>query len=563
MYGVIASSRKITVSGSAPSITSQPSNATVDDTNQDTSGSSSPSYSNSTAVFPNPERGFYREVSAHSDSYTVLDSADLEDYRNDDDMSLVLRIFNLEDFFTSNISSGYLTNMQTDFDEIRNAGFKCIVRFAYNSDSPDPGNNNATKAWILTHIGQVAPILTANQDVIICVQAGFIGTWGEWYYTDYFGDEDTVTSGEYADRAEIVNAMLTAYPSTMQVAVRTPDIRERITGTTAGITLGEAFTNTTKARLAYHNDAFLSDTTDEGTYTSGQIATEKALIANDGQYVFVGGETDNDNTTFAGSANALIAMAALKFSYINIDYKEEVVARWRNGYTDPDTFEVVPPVMDEMKRNLGYRFRMSSATLPTTVKNRLPINITLVNDGYTNPHLQRNVKVVLKNTSTLVEHTFTLTTDIRLWASSQNITQDLDVSALAVGNYNMYLYMPDSNASIEDDVNYAIRLANTGTWDAFTGYNSLNHTVAIAARDTVQAVLSVTASGSITSYAWEENKGSGFVTISNGTSAGVTYSGATTATLTVTNPVTGWTYRAKVTGPGGTTTSNTVTITVT
>jgi hypothetical protein len=27
----------------------------------------------------------------------------------------------------------------------------------------------------------------ANADVIFTIQAGFIGTWAEWYYTDYYG----------------------------------------------------------------------------------------------------------------------------------------------------------------------------------------------------------------------------------------------------------------------------------------------------------------------------------------------------------------------------------------
>ena len=34
---------------------------------------------------------------------------------------------------------------------------------------------------------QLAPILQSNSDVILTVQAGFIGLWGEWYYTTHYG----------------------------------------------------------------------------------------------------------------------------------------------------------------------------------------------------------------------------------------------------------------------------------------------------------------------------------------------------------------------------------------
>jgi hypothetical protein len=53
-----------------------------------------------------------------------------------------------------------------------------VPRFLLQTDSAPYGD--ATKAWMLRHIDQVSPLLHDNEDVIDALQAGFIGTWGEW-----------------------------------------------------------------------------------------------------------------------------------------------------------------------------------------------------------------------------------------------------------------------------------------------------------------------------------------------------------------------------------------------
>jgi hypothetical protein len=47
---------------------------------------------------------------------------------------------------------------------------------------------HAPKKIVLQHITQLAPVFKKNADVIAVLQEGFIGIWGENYYTDYFGD---------------------------------------------------------------------------------------------------------------------------------------------------------------------------------------------------------------------------------------------------------------------------------------------------------------------------------------------------------------------------------------
>lgn len=112
--------------------------------------------------------------------------------------------------------------------------------------------------------------MQANTDVIACVQFGFIGTWGEQYYSDYFGDpssngtQQRLSNANWEDRAEVLRALLDAVPQDRMVQVRYPQIKQRyIYGVTALInsaplTANEAFNLSEKSRIGFHNDCFLS-----------------------------------------------------------------------------------------------------------------------------------------------------------------------------------------------------------------------------------------------------------------------------------------------------------------
>lgn len=67
------------------------------------------------------------------------------------------------------------------------------------------------------HIAQLAPVLKKNADVIATVQEGFIGLWGEGYYSDYFSTPNPdepgamlITEQNWTDRATVLKALLAA-----------------------------------------------------------------------------------------------------------------------------------------------------------------------------------------------------------------------------------------------------------------------------------------------------------------------------------------------------------------
>jgi hypothetical protein len=68
-------------------------------------------------------------------------------------------------------------------------------------------------------------------DVIYVLQAGFIGCWGEWYFTRNYAVEIKKTENyqpneaQKADRIEIMKLLLKAVPGRM-VQLRTPALKQ-------------------------------------------------------------------------------------------------------------------------------------------------------------------------------------------------------------------------------------------------------------------------------------------------------------------------------------------------
>ena len=423
-------------------------------------------YTVSTENFPNPERGFYHHKETRASNYSLLTQSSLANYRTNEKITLILRLYYLDQFLTSPISQTFLDNITTDMTRTRNAGIKCILRFAYSS-STTLGQRDASKAQILSHIQQLTPIFNANSDIITAVQAGFIGTYGEWYYTDHFGMNPT--TADYANRREVVDALLTALPSSIKIQVRTPKLKQRLFNSTVALTQSQYFNNIAGSRVGHHNDCFLSDASDVGTYTN--IATEYPYLAQETKFVPMGGEScdfdPNRSTCNVGTSE----MALFHWSYMNIDYYPEVI----DGFEDNNC-------LNDIKKKLGYRYELVSGTFPNTVSSNglLNVALTIKNTGFASVYNDRTAYIVLKNTVTNQTYSLPLASNPKLWLDTNVIPINEQLTLpndIVPGNYQMFLHLPDKSATISARPEYAIRLANENTWEATTGYNKLNHTL--------------------------------------------------------------------------------------
>lgn len=323
---------------------------------------------------------------------------------------------------------------------------------------------------VLGHLDQLAPYLARNSDVIAVVQAGFIGAWGEWWYTNNFGDEGNVTTADWANRKAVVEKLLSVLPADRMVEVRTPYYKRTMYGPDA-LTPSQAYNGSAKARVGHHNDCFLASPDDFGTYIDP--AVDYPYLAAETRFLPTGGETCNPNPPRSECATALQEMELFHYSYLNTDYHPGVLDSWTSG-----------GCMTDVKRKLGYRFVLTEGAFPSSVRRggKLSVRLALTNDGWSAPYAPRVVNLVLRNVETGAVRSLRLDTDPRRWSAGESTTVSQSVtlpSDLAAGRYALLLELPDSRSTLRARVEYKIRLANEGLWEAATGYNDLRHVVVV------------------------------------------------------------------------------------
>lgn len=426
-------------------------------------------YNPTSISISNPDRGFYKHTETHSASYSSLNQTTLTNYRLNSNYTLILRVFYLENFVNSPISASYLNSMQADFDKIRNAGIKCVIRFAYSDVNGSSQPQDATKARILEHIQQLKPYFIANADVITAVQAGFIGAWGEWYYTDNFGMNPTAT--DYANRKAVVDALLLAVPSSRMVQMRTPSLKQKTYLTNSALTDSQAYGSSSVARIGHHNDCFLASADDFGTYTN--TSSEYPYLEQETRFTPMGGETCAINLPRSGCATALTELSRFHWSYLNFDYHAGVIG----GFQTNNCF-------NEIQNRLGYRYEFTTAIFPqaATIGGVLPINIKIKNSGFASTFNPRTVYLVLRNTVSNQEYAVALAANYRNWApgTTQTVLEEITLPAnITSGSYKLYLNLPDTDTGLRTRPEYSIRMANETVWESTTGYNDLKHTINI------------------------------------------------------------------------------------
>lgn len=448
-------------------------------------------------VFPNPERGFTEELGGEtmlsdSKNHAIQPEADwffdLEDEENADrkTQTLLVAIYYLGNYRDKALSDKILKGFDEDMQIVRDHGFKCVLRFAYSWKN---GADTDT-ARVRQHIGQLKPYLAKNADVIYVLETGFVGQWGEWYYSNNYTTETQQLNDK---RRKVLDLMLDACPANRFLLVRYPMIKAQYLGDTNPLSSAQAFTNTSRARIGHHNDAFLNIWGNDGTYVSWDEQTPddpavRQYIADETLYVPNGGETnveeDKDDPETIGLPEKVYAkaeeeMAKYHWSFCGSTYSEEITDRWRDH-----------GIYEALDRKMGYRYQLVTATLPDDayIGGKAKVSMQIRNTGFAPLYNERHAYIVLRNQYS--EARLPLTSDPRRWLPNGAVTtieEEVTIpSDIQAGTYQLYLHMPDAAESLAADPRYAIRFANVNCWDATTGMNKLDASVTI--HDAGQAI---------------------------------------------------------------------------
>jgi hypothetical protein len=347
-----------------------------------------------------------------------------------------------------------------------------MPRIAYNIVST--ANTQPVKARIIAHIEELAPVINANKDVILSIQAGSIGKYGEWYYTDSsteFGDKSSISLAQWGRRREVVDAMLNNFED-VPIQVRYGNAKRQMYGSTF-ITEETAYQNTALARVGFYNDALLNDFGDEGTYEVATQCTNPVgtidynLISNASLYLPNTGESNGfnncNNSLRTSGANATFELNLISFTAINRVFFEPIWNGWiAQGY------------YNEIMRNMGYRLVLSSSTLNGS---NLTLNINSV--GYAKILFEKKVYLVLRNALN-VDFKRLLPLDIRRLNKSGNTVNITVPNDVPDDTYDLFLHISDKTAGLEDRPEYSIQFGNIGLWESATGYNDLQQTITIS-----------------------------------------------------------------------------------
>ena len=427
-------------------------------------------------IFRNPERGFTEEFNGkvtEKSPYRIKNHMDAN-WGNKDKMTMPVVLYNFGNFKSQDLPAAILNGFDEDMQELRNFGMKCVLRFAYTERESDIVD--ATPEWVKRHLEQLKPYLAKNADVIYVLEAGFVGVWGEWYYSKNYGNE---TQHVTSNRCKVIQYLFENAPTDRFILFRYPMIQQEYLNDKNPLTFEEGFSGTVKARMGCHNDAFLHDWGNMGTYASDDKSDDPKMrqyVATQTLYVPNGGETNIDDDDDLAEERYVIApseMSKYHWSFCGSTYAMLVIKRWRSS-----------GLFDTLNVHMGYRYNLVDAQFSDAAApgGKANVTIRICNSGYAPIYNARTAYLVLKNSSK--SYSLPLTSDPRRWTPNNAISaineQVAIPSDLAEGTYHLYLHLPDQYASIASDPRYAVRLANEGVWDDKTGLNDLKADIIIS-----------------------------------------------------------------------------------
>jgi len=460
-------------------------------------------------AFMNPERGYYKrsEITERSDFRFVTDL-------NISVVHSYIPIYTYlgltadntwSDDITEELPEVLLTNLQLGLDAIRNEGLKVILRSAYAWDWTPP----VVEHWdiVQKHIAQINAVISKNADVVMSLETGILGPWGEWHRDDPYTDSNSREGASF--RYQLFKYILETTPDTIPVANRYPYFIKELKYLAVNPPEGQsAMTTAQFDRIGYHDDSFMCNIDDWGSYNSrniwwGKLAgLDKDNAANDVMRSFVmneeiynsvggnhmmGGETEFDDGATLDHENSmeplrvLTEMADMHTTYMNADYNPKHTGLWKDtNLPASDSGEPAESVYERLERRMGYRFRLIDAELTTAQQagGDFTVNLNLINDGYAGIVKNRPVYIVLNSKESRYE--FLLNdADARLWQSEMvNVTESFILPAdMPKGTYTIALWLPDAVESLQTRSAYSVRFANKNTWDNKNGYNKLGELI--------------------------------------------------------------------------------------
>lgn len=348
-------------------------------------------FTESTDSIVEPEAGFYKAFSGYmrrnSDAPVIAEDSFLS-YAGEYGI-FHLRI-DLADFSTNGggrdaeIDDAALSSLEKTLTSLRSLKKGAIVRFSYNvtgatytdADGRTRYLENEPPLWLIEkHIAALGGVISKYADVVLGVESGMLGPWGEQHSTALGSSAESNAHTYYA----VVQTWLDSTPSSMGITVRRPRYFVYWLNERYGLELTVEDLGTFSCeeyplaeRVGFYDDGYLGSFSDLGTYSDREIET--AFVGRQAEHTFFGGEVVADDLTDGmGEYNCVSFLEREAYithtTYLNIDWNDSIIAEWKKSvYSGEDPlYSGKTSDFVFVGNHLGYRFVLRGAELPSSV----------------------------------------------------------------------------------------------------------------------------------------------------------------------------------------------------
>ncbi|MDR2564001.1 MAG: DUF4874 domain-containing protein [Prevotellaceae bacterium] len=440
------------------------------------------------AALNNPDRGFHVEVDyfLHNlkepwrDVYYPDGFVDekLGTYRAENDgVTLTQMYIYLTEWTTRDIPQTGLNSLQTMFDKLKTDGQKAILRFAYKWDGEGSTSGSETPTWVERHLTQLKPLLQQNLGLIAAMQAGFVGTWGEWHSSPMDNNQPA--------KNRVVNALMDAYPAPYCIEMRHPRYKNALTlqneSNRTRIGFANDYFTTGEHRLSPDNDfcfgdpAYIELKNESHTYyVSGEIpysgSTDWEFNAIMKPENVVTTLRDHHYSAFDISQNFDLNISSWKRVKVYPAWLKQYKILFSDDYFKNDEQETVSrSFYDFVRDHLGYRLNLLDSSKITAEGSTLKYDLKLSNTGFATVLNPKPVYLVFINESNSVVKEILLT-DVNPhdWQPFDPAVKSYEalihsisgsVNTALSGKHKVGIWIPDGQSPLVHNNRYDLKFA--------------------------------------------------------------------------------------------------------